>query len=200
ILLPPLWIPSLPLGDLDGDGSLDVIVVRSPAGDGYLSIGRARDDIELNAISLREGKRLWTRRFPLAHRRNQLLLAVGDLDGHRGAEVPVAHAAAGDNDRKGRAVSELDALDGPDGRVLWTWRGRARHGMDVLGLWLARVEGGRRQVPCVAMGDAQQWLRFLRLDARGGETAVQEPPSHDARILEAADLDGDGNDELLLSA
>lgn len=197
--VPPLTIPLRHFGDLNGDGVLDVILVDSPASGGSLGFAGGQE-ITLEAFSLKDGGKLWTRQFPVPHTGiHQLLLAVGDIDGDRRAEVLVANAVWSEGWRD-MAISELNALDGPDGRVLWTWKGRARLGMDFLGLWLVRVEGGRRQTPCVAMGDSQRWRRLAVLDARGGVAADRETPSHDARGLETADLDGDGNDELLLSA
>jgi hypothetical protein len=196
--IPRLWIPLRHSGDLNGDGFLDVIRVNSPAPNGWPGVDSDMG-IELRAISLKDGEKLWTREFPVTRTGpHQLLLAVGDIDGDRRAEVLVANAGKGDG--HDQAISELNALDGQDGRVLWTWEGRTRLGMDFLGLCLARVEGGRRQVPCVAMGDPQRLRRLVTLDARGGVSADREPPSQHARGLEAADLDGDGNDELLLSA
>jgi hypothetical protein len=199
VMVPPLTIPLRHFGDLNGDGFLDAILVDSPAAEGSLTFG-AGQDITLEAISLKDGGKLWTRRFPVPLiGPHQLLLAVGDIDADRRDELLVANAVKS-KDWRDQSISQLNALDGPDGRVLWTWQGRARLGMDFLGLWLARVEGGRRHTPLVAMGDSRQRRRLVRLDARGGVAADRELPSQDARGLEAADVDGDGNDELLLSA
>jgi hypothetical protein len=100
-------------------------------------------------------------------------------------------------------LSELHALDGPDGRVLWTWRGGPETGedyRDIFGLCLARVEGGRWRVPCVALGDSTACRRLVRLDARGRVTSAQDLTPRDLHTLEAADPDGDGNDELWLTS
>jgi hypothetical protein len=198
VFVPRLTIPRRYFGDLNGDGFLDVILVDSPAANGMLSFGGGQG-ITLQAFSLKDGVKLWTHRFPITRDGpHQLLLAVGDIDGNGRAEVLVANAAQGDDWRDQR-ISELNALNGPDGRVLWTWKGRDRFRMDFHGLWLARVEGGRRQVPCVAMGDDEHWWRLVMLDAQGGVSADRESPSPHTRGLEPADLDGDGNDELLVS-
>ncbi len=197
--VPPLDIPLLHFGDLDGDGSLDAVFVHSPARDGVLSLGSRQRDIGLKAVSLGRGETLWSRRFSIPSAgRHQLLLAVGDLDGDRRAEVLVASASA--NQGRDGAVSELNALDGPDGRVLWTWRGRPTYSEGLLELCLARVESGRRQAPCLAVGDSEASRRLLMLDARGRETAQRELPVPLVCTLEAAFLDGDGSDEVLLSS
>jgi hypothetical protein len=196
--VPPLDIPLLHFGDLDGDGSLDAVFVHSPARGGTLSLGSSQRDIEVKAVSLGRGETLWSRRFPIPNSgRHQLLLEVGDLDGDRRAEVLVASAIAGEE--RDRAVSELNAFDGPDGRVLWAWRGRPTHSEDLLELCLVRVDG-RRKAPCLAVGHSEACRRLFMLDTRGRETAERELPLPAVCTLETADLDGDGSDELLLTS
>src|SRR5262245_19326275 len=130
--------------------------------------------------------------------RHQLLLAVGDIDGDHRAEVVVAHAGAGES-RRGKPLAELIALDGPDARVLWRWSVGNPEVSEICALVLARVEGGRRQPPGLALGDPHRWERILQLDARGAETWSRDMPALDIANVEAIDLDGDGNDEFGLA-
>ncbi len=63
-------------------------------------------------------------------------------------------------------------------------------------MWRAAVG----KPPCLAVGDSDASRRLLMLDARGRETAQRELPLPAVCALEAADLDGDGSDEVLVSS
>jgi hypothetical protein len=199
ISVAPLDIPLIHFGDLDGDGSLDAVYVNTPTRFTTLGFGSSMQDIELQAVSLKGGERLWSHRFPIPRTgRHQLLIAIGDLDGDRRAEVIVANAMEGQE----QALSQLNALDGPDGRVLWTWTGVTRkvdRREDSVELCLLGVGRGSRQAPCV-MVSMPKSRRLVMLDARGHETARRDLPPDNRSELRAADLDGDGSDELMLAS
>jgi outer membrane protein assembly factor BamB len=202
-------------GDLNGDGGMDALVVI-PA-----------DSLEhsLVAISLRDGKLLWSETLKLGLSQSGKV-RVGDLDGDGRDEVIVAGSSP---DRK-LAPAGVRVLDGRDGKVRWTWA------LEELSLTvveanevvLANVDGNATRSVCVSLGDLDDTREIIILDASGKQRARRglgggaNPPSHDARMdrlgkllsrmrslgsdafkqqtatLTAADLDGDGRDELLL--
>src|SRR6202044_1495819 len=81
--------PTPEFGDLDGDGALDAVVVLR----GYP--GSARPDHELKAVSLRDGKPLWTHRLAFKSSSKDIpQLIVADLDGDNRSEVLVTEVPA----------------------------------------------------------------------------------------------------------
>ena len=181
-------------GDLDGDGSLDVVIVIPP------SPADGRTVIELKAVSLDDGKPIWVHRLRYDHTEMfKAQVVVGDLDGDGRAEVLV-------DNRVPDAIPPrpmLEALDGRDGQVLWTWRPvyPDSHAISWSPPYLITdLDGdGRREIGLVLYGGDKQ-SRDLLLDARGREVVRRELPegNHWGWTLNAADLDGDGRDELLV--
>ena len=181
-------------GDLDGDGSLDVVIVIPP------SPADGRTVIELKAVSLDDGKPIWVHRLRYDHTEMfKAQVVVGDLDGDGRAEVLV-------DNRVPDAIPPrpmLEALDGRDGQVLWTWRPvyPDSHAISWSPPYLITdLDGdGRREIGLVLYGGDKQ-SRILLLDARGREVVRRELPegNHWGWTLNAADLDGDGRDELLV--
>ena len=99
--------------DLDGDGSLDALtdVYTTSTGSDCLN--------ELVAISLRDGKAIWSTGVNDQFNWDvRAFLAVADLDADKRPEVIVA---AVPGDRTGFEYI-VKALEGRDGSVLWTWR------------------------------------------------------------------------------
>ena len=106
------YVPPQRFGDLDGDGALDMVQAIAPSTRG------GDPGFELLAVSLRDGKRLWSR--PLRFQANFVgQIHLGDLDGDRRPEVAVMEEIL----KTDTLDVEVRAFDGRDGKVRWTWRG-----------------------------------------------------------------------------
>src|SRR5262249_10050384 len=108
------------LGDLDGDGVLDLVLWMPK--EGRHQHGEAG---ELRALSGRDGKVLWSVNLFTGPNDRPLWprVPLGDLDGDG---VPEAVVTIYRFDEKLRTnVGEVIALDGRDGRRRWTWSFRA---------------------------------------------------------------------------
>ena len=143
-------------GDLDGDGGLDV-VLRT-----YATSTPGPTSFELRALSLRDGKTLWTHPLRDANRDARPAFTVGDLDGDGRAEVVVRDQPPGGT----QAAVEIAALDGRDGAARWAWRGGD---VDVpyrsIGpSHLADFDGKGRRDVCLDVGK-----RVVILDGQGRE-------------------------------
>jgi hypothetical protein len=181
-------------GDLDGDGVLDLVEAVEPVG--------ATDStpMELRAISLADGKPLWT--HPLEYKTHPSFLpplAVADLDEDGRAEVLVVLKPV----KEDGPEYVLQALDGRDGTVRWSWRGgpAAVNEPFVAGAFcLADLESKGRRSLCVSFDDPDGAHLIIVLDPRGRETARREWSIDHINGLVAADLTGDGREELLVSS
>ncbi len=180
--------PPISLGDVDGDGSLDAVVaIRTP--------GAADPTFELRAIALRDGKTIWSK--PIERELNCFAvpqLVAADLDGDARAEVVVSEKRTVGSE----VALVLSARDGRDGRVLWTWESEeAPH--SVIGTFrFADFEGDRRRRVCLDFS-RDGWRRLVILDEGGRELARKDLQAAGGYPLVAADLNGDGRDELVLN-
>ncbi len=124
---------------------------------------------------------------------------VGDLDGDRRAEVLVGDKAPGGTEPR----AMLKALDGRDGQVLWTYQSSPDESRKIMG-WnppcLADLDGDSRRETALIVTVPNKLIRVVVLDERGREVARREfSQVHNwTWFLEAADLDGDGRDELMV--
>jgi hypothetical protein len=202
------------VADLDGDGRPEVLATAIiTESDGTLTP-------ELRAYAgLAEGPPLWTYRLAnLGGFRGTTLdlpdPLVGDLDGDGRPEVVVADAvdpahpeAPGDN-------VAVVALSGRDGRPIWErpWRTRDDRLPEILrpAATLARGPDGRagivvrtsRGKPGESRPSDPGASVLTRLDARGQVVGTRELDARGGQRrpndFRAADLDGDGADELLV--
>ncbi len=147
------------------------------------------------AISLKDGKRLWSRSFP--HQQNFTLDAyVGNLNGDKDREVIVTQEVSLDDD----VALEVKAFDGHDGKDLWTWNSGAEWRSNrpwPLSAVLNLGGAGSRRV-CVNFKDKGGVRRVVVLDEHGKESARRDLPGDYNSILKAIDLDGDRRDEILV--
>ncbi len=186
------YVPPPDFSDLDGDGALEVVIpVRGSPGTGH-------PDHELKAVSLRDGRLLWSHRLDFKNTfQNNPLFAVADLDGDHQPEVVVTEQPA---------AGELEAfavkvLEGRDGTVRWTWNGGApaNPSIRVYGwLCLANLDGDGSRSVCLNFNDPKGQSRILVFDKKGQERARRDLPPGVNSYLKAADVNGDGRDELLI--
>ncbi len=203
-------------GDLDGDGGMDALVLIPTDLDAQSAV----------AISLRDGKQLWSEKLILES--SQLAkVRVGDLDGDGRHEVVLV----GDSSDRPGAPAGVRVLDGRDGKVRWTWT--VEEGLDLPVVQanevaLANFDGDATRSVCVSLGHVDDVREIITLDASGKLRARRalggrlNPRSivglserlmrslsrmrnlglgasnQETARLTAADLDGDGRDELLV--
>ncbi len=182
-------LTSLPreFGDFDGDGGLDMVVIVPLV---------PETSCERRAVSLRDGKTLWSHAAP-PYRANLLpAFAVGDLEGDGRPEIVVRDQLLGD----AQAQIAVTALDGRNGSTRWTWRGGRSSGAineNPRDVCLANLEGKGARNVCINVQISNQRQRVIILDATGKERAVRELKAESSSTLTCADVDGDGHDELI---
>jgi outer membrane protein assembly factor BamB len=175
--------------DLNGDCGLDSLVVVPQ----MKSAGQP--EWNLLAISLRDGKRLWSQslRFELYSLHG---IRVGDLNADKRPDVVVMEEI-----NKGATLDlEVRAFDGRNGKSLWTWSGGAqfpRNRPPPLCAVAALDGDGTRKV-CLSYTELSGKRRIVILDGNGKERAHRDVSGDQASMLKAADLNGDGRDELLV--
>jgi outer membrane protein assembly factor BamB len=179
--------------DLDGDGALDAIVMVPH------TTAAQKTEHELVAVSLRDGQQLW--RQPLGFERDNHSpgeLRVGDVDGDGRPEV-IAFGLLGDDSTKRLAVR---VIDGRDGKLRSGWDSDAMHNMGAnwTALALADFDGNGTEQICVSyFGPGLiAGKRLVVLDAKGNVRVSRNLSFSVSHDLKAADLNGDGRDELLV--
>ncbi len=192
------WDVPLKIADLDGDGGPDAaLTVRQVVGDDQWAF-------ELRAISLRDGKNIWSRILRYEGYRPEFpTIEIGE-----GGKGEPATVYAPELPTRPTANDLLvHALDGRDGTIRWTWRSGGSEG----NYWargvikLIDLDGKGKDSICVTYGDRQSGTHIVLLDPHGKEHARRvlppervptdySPPVADVMV----DLDGDGRDELLV--
>ena len=187
--------PSAGYGDFDRDGALDAVVLLRGMQ------GTQRPDHELRVVSLREGKVLWSHRIPFQSVFvSYAQFLATDLDGDRWPEILIIEEPpAGE----GQAFV-LKALDGRDGKILWTWDGAQATGPRDQVSWVLRIghfEDNGKATVCLGRSEQKanvlQANRLIMLDARGQQIADRELPLDANMYLNFVDVNGDRRDELL---
>jgi len=212
----PLWSAKVATGsndaplaaDLDGDGTVDFILAggdgnavaisgrtgavmwtakvgraaKAPAladvdGDGVADAVFVTDPPRVVALGGRKGNRLWSVKLSAVA---AVPAGVGDVDGDGAADAIVIC-------ENGEAV----ALSGKSGRKLWT--APADSLPDVPALPVDLDGDGRREV---VLTDADG--RFVALDGATGERRWAVNPDGPARSWWAADVDGDGGQDVII--
>ena len=192
-----MGIPPLDFSDLNGDGAIDGLVRM---GSRHV-VDRSED--QLQAVSLRDGARLWSARL----RQGRFLDAdgregfddaevrVGDLDGDGRPEVVIVEYDSSYSPLR----AQVRALDGRDGKTRWTWKatggepaGRSKS------IVLASFEGKGTKSVCVCLMVKAGAARIVVLDEQGKERASRVVANDQIPILKAADVNGDGRDELFV--
>ena len=188
-----VYAPHPSLDDMDGDGVLDSVIMLPPAP------GAGQPDYELLAVSLRDGKRLWSR--PVRHEQNLAVqMHVGDLDGDKRAEVIVMQEST----REKKNELDISAFDGRDGKHRWTWHGGAE--FESNRPWptcelASRSGNGTRRI-CVTFKEIGGMRRIVVLDENGKEHArrdVRGRPHDSHHVRDATEADGDRRDEILIA-
>ncbi len=185
--------PDAPLGvdDFDGDGGLDALfeLPRSLPGGG--------PEKRLVALSLRDGRRLWSREIR-TDASGRFVACAGDIDGDKRPEVLVLEVFK--RERTGHAELEVLALGGGDGKPKWTWNADKSFLGDNewQSMVLADFGGvGTRDV-CATFVLQDGTRRVIVLDGNGRERARRDEGTAVVQAFEAVDLDGDGRDELVV--
>ena len=167
----PNGIPGFSFGDVDGDGSLDLVTVILEAP------GSRRPDHELIAVSLRDGRLIWSDRLDFRNPFQAVpQIAVADLDGDRRPEIVVTEVPAVDD----KTSFGLKVLNGHDGTVRWTWNGGTPEVANIqVWAWLTLAQfgpDGRRTV-CLHLSDPKGLHRILVFDENGRELCRASCPA-----------------------
>jgi PQQ-like domain len=186
-------IPSVVLGtsarvfdDLDGDGGIDAAIVVPS----YSTMAGFTFDYTLVAVSLRDGRRLWSQALQY-HLPSDYEISVGDIDGDKRPEVVAMEGSSHETQRV-----RLRVFDGRDGKLRWTWSPAVAF-MKTHVMVLANFEGNGTRNVCVNF-EAPDGRQVVVLDGNGKERAHRNVAGGGRPDLKAADLDGDGRDELLV--
>ncbi len=163
------------------------------------SLRAADSEGKVAAISLASGKTIWSRpilsgALPMPM---NLEIALGDLDGDNRRDVVFKNETLA----RTEFVPVVTALSGRDGTDRWTWHGRDPYwGEPVPSLIvLADLDGKGMGRVCIDFKESPVTRRLVILDSNGRESERRQLPEDATSILRAADLDGDGRDELLLA-
>ena len=177
--------------DLDGDGGLDMLISLPR------SYPDREDENRLIAISLRDGRRLWSRLLQLEWK-SGFTTCVGDFDGDERKEVVIADVVEREAENPGKL--QLQALDGRDGKPKWVWNAGAQLEQqdERVQLMSANFNGLGRKEVCASFQVNDELRRIVVLDGNGKEQARRDVGPGRFRMLEGVDLDGDGRDELVV--
>ncbi len=192
---------ALECGDLNRDGTLDVMV---PA-------ATAEDRLELRALSGKDGALLWKRSRELdglaqLSLQNWTSPTICDLDGDRSAEVIVVEPAVSETGQSGVGQPvRVVALAGETGREQWrrvtdatytNFRSLSEKRGELLRPVVLRAASGRQRAGVYLPGANDKVIVF---DA-GGESHERTLRHHPwAAGLRVCDADGDGLDELVFA-
>ena len=186
-------VPPHCFADLDGDGGLDALIAL-PDGD----ITGPRRTVA--AVSLRDGRRLWAQEVAARPGFDVLGdLRVGDVDADGRPDVV---AIEGFGDLEDKIDIGVRVFAGRDGALRWRWKpGMARSiAPETQAITLANFEGRGISsvcVACVAATPSGLERRVVVLDRDGTERVQRHVALSDKSRFGAADLDGDGKDELV---
>ncbi len=186
------------LADLDGDGSLEaVVIVRQLAQAG-------QSEFELKAISLHDGASRWSRTL---HYKGFVSEFPQIEVGSGSPSEPAAVFATEAPSTKTSNELLVHALDGRDGTDRWIWRSGVGEGDHRVygGIDLIALDRKEKDSICVTYSDLKRECRIVIVNRRGQELRHRIlprepvptsyfPPLADYMI----DLDGDGRDELLV--
>ncbi len=176
--------------DLDGDGGRDIVLGPST------SPNVDESDRTLIAISLRDGRRIWSR--PLENSfstRFEILVAAGDGPDRRSVIV-LDELDGGD-----RLDLRVRAFAGKSGEPGWSTKPgalRARRPSDAV-MVMADFDGNKKPFVCARFTEPGGARRIVVLGPNGEERARRDWKwtGNDFGGLFAADTNGDGRDELV---
>jgi PQQ-like domain len=173
--------------DLDGDGGNDLVMLST----GGSQSGES--EYTLNAISLRDGRQLWSRAFRAGAIASTRL--ADKLDGPDRPSLVVMEQL----DRSGTADLIVQTFDARDGQARWASKAATGIGSDSVSprIVSANLEGNGLHDVCVSFNFRGGQRRILVLDSNGKERARRDLKGDLDSVLEAADTNGDGRDELI---
>ena len=184
------YVPAPRFADVNGDGTLDILE-HAPT---FPSAGQP--EYRLLAISLADGKRLWSN--GLSSERNPASdILIGDLDGDSRPDIVLM-----DELTKGDKLElEVRAVDGLDGKTRWTWNSGPvfQHNLTSRLIALAKLDEPGNSSVVLNFKVPGGSRRLLVLDGAGKERAHRDVTGDYASILTCVDTDGDGRDEILAS-
>ena len=175
--------------DLNGDGGLDIVL--GPPPNSHVIAGSQPIVI---AISLRDGKRLWSR--PLMNDSGFVYQTeVSGSDGPGRQTVVVTEGL----DRGDRADLRICGYEGESGQPRWNTRPDT---MPAIGpspafMVMTDFDGNKRKFSCVSFREPGGARRIVVLGPNGEERARRDFKRDDGHGPLAADINGDGRDELL---
>jgi outer membrane protein assembly factor BamB len=196
------------IGDLDGDGVLDVVVP--------VEVSMEPPELEYQAFSGRDGRRLWSVPVELPRRDSNALAdllpcTVTDLDADGVVEVLVLdYVSETRSDGVKQLLQRVRAIDGKTGHERWTRQFPVAHA--VSHLHHSSDRSLRPRVTVLRRASSEPWLglnlwtspeELVVLDHQGNDVSRLQLETtrgvHQGRFsVHACDTDGDGSDELVL--
>jgi hypothetical protein len=175
--------------DFNGDGGLDIVL--GPPPNSHVIAG---SQPILIAISLRDGKRLWSR--PLMNDSGFVYQTEVSGSDDPGRQTVVVTEGL---DRGDRADLRICGYEGESGQPRWNTRPNT---MPAIGpspafMVMTDFDGNKRKFSCVSFREPGGARRIVVLGPNGEERARRDFKRDDGRGPLAADINGDGRDELL---
>ena len=175
------YAPPLLFHDLNGDGIHEALLVLPAHSSGPHT---------LLVISLQDGKILWSKSKLRSDHLTGGDVQVGDFDADTRIEVALLD----------RLDAEVHVYDGRDGKDRWTWKSGIERRGNPSEQWIALADlaGNGRKNLCVQFHDRGGPIQVVVLDGNGKERKRRALAAEWGGTLEAADVNGDGRDELLV--
>ncbi len=189
----PVNLQNMPpplIADLDGDGEVDLVFLYQD-----LQASSNNPPTVMKAHSLRDGRLMWSSTLEETGYNLYSLQACQAGEPRRTELLMSIQKSSAQTFDNG-----LRAFEGRTGKPSWSWQGGDQLQGNPGQAWfvLARQGEGKPDVVALSYQAAGGKRRIVLVDAGGRERLRRDLPTQQVGMTRAADLDGDGVDELLI--